>query len=216
MKVKTKTTLIIVFTLITGMILGALLSRALLQNRVQRVFSMRSPNAFVQSYLETIKPDPGQEKQIKEILERNGQYMAEIRSKSREDLELAITAMTSELESVLTSEQIERLKSNSSRGRMPFGRRSPGDELVYLSTELELTNDQISQLKKIFEKFRMQPLDKEQRGTLKENSSTNRSQMENREKEIKKILTEEQSKQFDELMKNRRKRQPGRYRNLPL
>ena len=213
MNVKTKTSLVIVFTLIVGMFIGALASRAFLQNRVRRVFSMRNPNTFVQSFLETIKPNTDQEKQIKEILERNGQLFDEIRSKSREDLESSMTAMMSELESVLTPEQIKRLEDRSSRGRMPFGRRSAEDELVYLSTELELTWDQTSKLEKILEESRMQPPDKTQRGVPKEMSSNFRSQMENREEEIKKILTEEQSKKYDDLMKNRRKRQPGRYRN---
>lgn len=213
MNVKTKTSLVIVFTLIVGMFIGALASRAFLQNRVRRVFSMRNPNTFVQSFLETIKPNTDQEKQIKEILERNGQLFDEIRSKSREDLESSMTAMMSELESVLTPEQIKRLEDRSSRGRMPFGRRSAEDELVYLSTELELTEDQRSKLEKILEEFRMQPRDKMERGTPKEMSSDFRQQIENREEEIQKILTEEQKKKYDELMKDRRKRQPGKYRN---
>jgi uncharacterized protein YneF (UPF0154 family) len=208
MNVKTKTSLVIVFTLITGMIIGALLSRALLQNRVQRVFSMRNPNAFVQSYLETIKPDANQEKQIKEILERNGQRIAEIRSKSRENLESSMVAMMSELESVLTLEQIKRLEEKPPGGRPRFGMRSTEGELVFLTTELELTNDQTSLLKKLIEEFRMSAPDKMQRVTPKEMSPNFRNQMEKREEEIKKILTDEQKKKYDELMKNRRRRPP--------
>jgi uncharacterized protein YneF (UPF0154 family) len=208
MNVKTKTSLVIVFTLITGMMIGALLSRALLQNRVQRVFSMRNPNAFVQSYLETIKPDANQEKQIKEILERNGQRIAEIRSKSRENLESSMVAMMSELESVLTLEQIKRLEEKPPGGRPRFGMRSTEGELVFLTTELELTNDQTSLLKKLIEEFRMSAPDKMQRGTPKEMSPNFRNQMEKREEEIKKILTDKQKKKYDELMKNRRRRPP--------
>lgn len=216
MNIKLKTSFVIVFTLITGIIIGALLNRALLQNRVQRVFSMRSPNVFVESYLETIKPDADQEKQIKEILERNGQRISEIRSTSREDLESSMVAMMSELESVLTPEQIKRLEEKPPMGRPRFGIRSTEGELFFLTTELELTDDQTSLLKKLLEEFRMQPPDKMQRGTPKEMNSNFRKQMEKRDEEMKKILTDKQMKKFEELMKNRRKRSPGTMRNSPL
>ncbi|MCJ7580317.1 MAG: hypothetical protein MUP98_07265, partial [Candidatus Aminicenantes bacterium] len=193
--------------------IGALLNRVLLQNRVQRVFSMRNPNAFVQSYLEIIKPDTNQEKQIKEILKRNGDQMAEIRSKSREDLEISMATMMSELESVLTPEQIQRLEEKPPMGRSRFGMRSPEEELAFLSQELSLTEEQTAQLQKILKEFRMQPPDKTQRGTPKEMSSNFRSQMEKREEEIKKILTDDQKKKYDEIMQDRQRRQPGRYQN---
>lgn len=215
MNIKTKTLLIIVFTLIGGMIIGALLNRALLQKRVERVFSIRNPNAFVQSYIETIKPETGQEKQIKEILERNGQHMAEIRTKSREDLESSMLAMMAELESVLTPEQIKRIEEKPLGGRSRFGMRSPEDELDYLSTELELTEDQIFMLKKILEEFRMMPPDKMEGGTPKEMSSRFREHRQKREDEILKILTESQKKKYIELIQNRQKRMPGNVRNIP-
>jgi Spy/CpxP family protein refolding chaperone len=213
MNVKTKTSFVIVITLITGIVIGALLSRALLQNRVQRVFSMRSPIVFTQSYLETIKPSADQEKQIKEILERNGQLMDEIRSKSQEDLTATMVTMMAELESVLTPEQIQRIEEKPPMGRSRFGMRSPEEELAFLTQELALTKEQTEQLEKILKEFRMQPPDKTQRGTPKEMSSNFRSQMEKREEEIKKILTDDQRKKYDEIMQDRQRRQPGRYQN---
>jgi len=216
MNVKLKTSFVIAVTLIAGIVIGALANRALLQNRVQRVFSMRSPNVFVQSYLETIKPDADQEKQIEEILERNGQRIAEIRSKSREDLESSMVAMMSELESVLTPEQIKRLEEKTPGGRPRFGMRSTEGELFFLTTELELTDDQTSQLKKLLEEFRMSAPGKMQRGTPKEMNSNFQKQMEKRDDEIKKILTDDQKKKYAEIMKNRRKRSPGTMRNSPL
>lgn len=216
MNVKLKTSLIIAVTLIAGIVIGALVNRALLQNRVQRVFSMRNPNAFVQSYMETIKPDANQEKQIKEILERNGQRIAEIRLKSRKDLESSMVAMMSELESVLTPEQIKRLEEKLPMGRPRFGISSTEGELFFLTTELELTDDQTSRVRKLLEEFRMSAPDKIQRGTPKEMSLNFRNQMEKREEGMKKILTDKQMKKFEELMKNRGRRSPGAIRNSPL
>ena len=215
MNIKTKTSLVIVFTLIVGMVIGALLSRALLQKRVARVFSMRNPNTFVQSYLETIKPDSDQEKQIKEILERNGQRFEDIRSKSRQDLESSMLSMMSELESLLTPEQIKRLEEKPSMGRSRFGMRSPEGELALLTTELALTDDQTSQLKKLFEDLIMLAPDIRQRGTPKEMNRNLQEQMQKREEEINKILTAEQKKKYDELMKNRRRRPPSSTEYFP-
>lgn len=212
MNVKTKTFLVIVLTLVVGIIIGALANRALLQNRVRRVFSMRSPNVFTQSYLESIKPDAEQNKQIKEILERNGQLLDEIRAKSREDLETVMAAMMSELESVLSPEQLKRLEDRSSRGRVPFGRRSVEDELAFLSSELDLTEDQISKLEKILKTSRIHPPDKKPSGPPMELMTTFREQMQKREEEIIKILTDDQKNKYDELRKNRRKRQPENLR----
>ncbi len=215
MNVKTKTYLIIIFTLITGIVIGALINRALLQDRVQRVFSMRSPNVLTQSYLEILNPDPEQREQIKEILERNGQVMDDIRSKSREDLESAMTAMMAELESVLTAEQIEKLKERSSRGRMPFGRPFEEVELAFLSSELELTDEQASKLATILEEFRMQPPDKKIPGRPDEMRTNFRGRMDKREEEIKKILNDEQKQKYEELIKERRKKPPEEFRFFP-
>jgi Spy/CpxP family protein refolding chaperone len=216
MNIKLKTSLIIIFTLVVGIVIGALLNRALMQNRVQRVLSMRRPNVFTHSYLEIIKPNPDQTKQIREILERNGQVMEEIRSKSREDLESAMSAMMTELKSVLTPEQIRQLQDRSSRGRMPFGRPFPEDELTFLSSELELTAEQRSKLSKILEEFRMQPPNKMIPGRSEEMMPRYREKMGEREEAIRKILTDKQKVKYDELRSEHRRRPPEDFRNRPF
>ena len=216
MNVKQKTSLLIIFTLIGGMVIGAMLNRAFLQNRVQRVFQKRAPNVFAQSYLEAIKPEKEQQKQIEEILERNARRMSDIREKNRQDLEALMESMLAELESVLTPEQMERLEDKTPVGRPPFGWRSVDGELEHLSRELELTEHQASQIKQILEKRRKQPGMKQpemmMKGNPEEMASFSRKQREQLYLEIKKILNEDQKEKYDEIQKNRTRG----FRNSPF
>lgn len=216
MNVKLKTSLFIIFTLFIGIVIGAMLNRAVLHNRVQRVFQKRAPNVFVQSYLEAIKPDQEQQKQITKILDVYAQRMSEIREKNRQDLEVLMESMLAELETVLTPEQMERLEAATPVGRPLFGGRSVDQTLESLTRELELTENQAAQIRQILEKERKQPGMKQpdmmERGSPEEMASLFRKQREQREQEIKKILTEEQKKKYDELQTNRSRR----FRNSPL
>ena len=210
MNMKLKTSLIIIITLIVGMVIGAMVNRAFLHNRVQRVFQKRTPNVFVQSYLAAIKPDEKQRKQIREILDRNARIMSEIREKNREDLETAMDTMNAELEAVLTPEQMERLEQYAPVGRPSFGMRSVEEELSFLTEELGLTEDQSSQIKKILEQFRRRPPEMKPMGDPQEMAASFRKQREERDNEIKKILTEEQLRKYEEIQQTRQRGFRGR------
>ena len=209
MNIKLKTSLFIIFTLFIGIVIGAMLNRAFLHNRVQRVFQKRAPNVFVQSYLEAIKPDQEQQqqKQIQKILDAYAQRMSEIREKNRQDLEVLMESMLAELETVLTPEQMERLEAATPVGRPPYGGRSVDQMLESFTRELELTETQAAQIRQILEKERKQPGMKQpdmmERGSPEEMASLFRKQREQRDQEIKKILTEDQIKKYDEIQKNR-------------
>jgi hypothetical protein len=204
MNMKLKITFILIGTLIVGMVIGAMANRAFLHNRVQRVFQKRTPNVFVQSYMDTIKPSEEQQRLIQEILERNARIMSDIRQKNRQDLEAVMESMTAELETVLTPEQMERLEQSTFGGRPSFGRRSVEDELAFLTGELGLTEDQSARIKKILEQFRRRP-EMKKMGSPQEMATGFRKQREEREKEIKKILTEEQIKKYEEIQQNRQR-----------
>ena len=209
MNIKLKTSLFIIFTLFIGIVIGAMLNRAFLHNRVQRVFQKRAPNVFVQSYLEAIKPDQEQQqqKQIQKILDAYAQRMSEIREKNRQDLEVLMESMLAELETVLTPEQMERLATRTPVGRPSFGGRSVDQTLETLTRELELTETQAAQIRQILEKERKLPGMKQpdimERGSPEEMVSLFRKQREQQNQEIRKILTEEQIKKYDEIQKNR-------------
>lgn len=210
MNIKFKTSLLIIVTLIAGVVIGAMLNRMFLQNRVQRVFQRRAPNVFVQSYVDAIKPDHEQQKQIEKILDAYAKRMSEIREKNRQDLETLMDSMHTELESVLSTEQMERLSTRPPVGSPPSRWRPVEGEIDFLSRELDLTEDQSAQIKKILEEFRrpaeMKPTDKMRRGSPEEMASFFKEQREKMEQEIQKILTDEQKKKYEEIKKGRSRR----------
>jgi Spy/CpxP family protein refolding chaperone len=219
MNIKFKTSLLIIVTLIAGVVIGAMLNRVFLQNRVQRVFQRRAPNVFVQSYVDAIKPDQEQQKQIQKILDAYAKRMSEIREKNRQDLETLMDSMHTELESVLSPEQMERLSTRPPVGSPPSRWRPVEGEIDFLSRELDLTEDQSAQIKKILEEFRrppeppeMKPTDKMRRGSPEEMASFFKEQREKMEQEIQNILTDEQKKKYEEIKRGRSRR----FRDTPF
>jgi hypothetical protein len=210
MNIKLKTTFFLIFTLIIGMAIGAMMTRAFLQNRVQRVFQRRAPNVFVQSYLEAIKPDQEKQKQITKILDAYAQRMSEIREKSRQDLETLMDSMLAELGTVLTPEQVERLTARPPAGRPSYGRHTVQEEQQYLSEELDLTEEQSALIKKVLEEYRRPPEmkrpDMMKRGNPEEMAALFRKQREKMLQEIQKILTEEQMKKYEDIQRSRSRR----------
>lgn len=210
MNMKLKTSLIAGMILIAGMVMGAMLNRAFLQQRVQRVFQRRAPNVFVQSYVDAIKPDKEQQKQIEKILEAYARSMSEIREKSRQDLETLMDSMLAELETVLTPEQMERLSERPPVGRPSFGWQPIRGEMDFLSGELNLTEEQSARVKKIIEDFRRPPDKKPPDMTMPPNpeemAAHFKRQRDKMEQEIEKILNEDQLKIYQDLQKDRRKR----------
>ncbi|MFC2161013.1 hypothetical protein ACFLRX_05105 [Acidobacteriota bacterium] len=210
MNVKTKTSLVIVFTLIVGMVIGSLLSRTLLHKKMERVFSRRQPEVFTKLYMEFMKPKVTQKDQVQEILKTYGIRLNEIRRKSRMDQESTMLAMMSDLESFLTPEQLEWLELKSSRGGRPTWWDSAKKLFVYLESELILTENQVVQLKKILEESQKKSQDRMQKRIPGGKTKTFLGQMENIEEDVKKILTETQKEKFDKLHEIIRKKSQQR------
>ena len=122
MNMKAKTTLIIISTLIIGIIIGALLSRAYLHHRIRRAFTMVNPNRFMIFFEQTISPTPEQREQIRKIIQNHTKNLSELQKNLREGMELSFESLRKELDSVLTPEQKERLEKMM-RDRRPWPRR---------------------------------------------------------------------------------------------
>lgn len=127
MNVKVKTTFIIIITLVIGIVIGAMLNRALLQQRIKRTISMANPNRLVAIYEEIILPDSVQTKMIREILSKHAKQVSEIRMKARKDMQSTFESTKKELDKLLTPEQKKRLEKrlpNPLRriGRFPMRR----------------------------------------------------------------------------------------------
>jgi len=120
MSIKVKTTLIIVVTLIIGIVLGAMLNRALLHNRLRRTFSLINPAGFPAAFERIVRPDRDQRKKVREILQKHSARVREIRGEFRDHMIEANETLNKELDAVLSPEQKKRLEKIMSR---PWGFR---------------------------------------------------------------------------------------------
>ena len=128
MNIKVKTMSILIVTLVIGMVLGALIHGAVMQNRLkQTAFRMRTPMGFIQRMERVIQPDDSQRAEMRKILQKHFQkidrYQAEIAGK--------MDSLRIELETILTEKQKERLRQGpfhpgGPRFRPPFGKERPG------------------------------------------------------------------------------------------
>jgi Spy/CpxP family protein refolding chaperone len=122
MNMKVKTTLIIIATLIIGIIFGALLSRAYLHHRIRRAFVMVDPNRFMPFFEQIISPTPEQNEQIRKIIQKHTKQVQELRNNFEAGMASSFESLRKELDSILTSEQKERLEKMM-RERRPWMRR---------------------------------------------------------------------------------------------
>jgi len=122
MNMKVKTTIVIIITLIFGIVLGAMLNRTFMHQRIKRAFDAVNPNRFTMILERVIDPTEEQKKQIRGILQKHAKYDAELRKNLTDGMQASIESLKKELDSVLTPEQKERLEKMM-RERRPWARR---------------------------------------------------------------------------------------------
>lgn len=128
MNIKVKTVSILVFTLVIGMVLGALIHGAVMRNRFkQTAFRMRTQWGFVERMERVIQPDDSQREEMRKILRKHFQKMNQFQA----EMSVIMDSLRIELEPILTKEQKERLERGPLQpgGRRlgpPFGKERPG------------------------------------------------------------------------------------------
>ena len=119
---KVKTTIVIIITLIFGIVLGAMLNRTFMHQRIRRAFDAVNPNRFTMILERAIDPTAEQKKQIREILQRHAKQAEELRKNAMVEMQTSMQSLQKELDSVLTPEQKERLEKMV-KERRPWMRR---------------------------------------------------------------------------------------------
>lgn len=109
MNTRVKIALIIIVTLAIGIVLGAMLNRALMRYRIHKAFADRNPLGMVSLIERNIRPTPDQREQIREILEKHRKKTAEMREKYMMEMQAELESLEAELDPILTPEQKERL-----------------------------------------------------------------------------------------------------------
>jgi membrane-associated HD superfamily phosphohydrolase len=146
MNTKTKTSFILIGTLILGVIIGALFSAMIRQQRVRRIEGMPHHERFIKSMERVLQPDKEQKQLINQVLDKRFDQIAELRDEYQSKIASIFDSIHQDMETVLTEEQKIRLKEQikNASSRMVKMR------LDRLSATLNLDKNQQSKIEKIF------------------------------------------------------------------
>jgi MFS superfamily sulfate permease-like transporter len=218
MNIKAKITLIIIFTLIIGIVMGAMLNRALLHRRIARAFSWREPATIVTNLEKTLHPDAEQAQQIRKILEEHAGAFNRIRSDSQQEMTEAQQALIDALDSVLTPQQKRRLQKGP-MGPQRFSRRGRdlrregrprsrwGHQLDPLREQLGLSAEQIAQIEDILREQRpANQLSQRDSQAVEQMIRRWKAQQRILDQAFSEVLTEEQKQEYDRLKEERQAR----------
>jgi len=212
MNVKTKTTFIIIVTLIIGIAIGAMFNRALLQHRIKRTFSSRNPDRLSVFYERILDPNVEQTQKIRSILKKHALTVSKIRDNYQEEMLAANESFKTKLDPLLTPTQKSRL-NRGPFNRWQFLRRGGRlrnlpkkdnfiqSRLSFLKKELSLTKVQAEKIKQILGKH--SPDQNPKRGENRLRDQRPSSFIKEIDRAIQEILTEKQKEKYISLQKDR-------------
>jgi hypothetical protein len=129
-RARTKSVLILSATLLIGIVLGGVISGAIVNRRLQHLTELRRPGGLSFFLEHAIQPESEEQAEaIHDVLDRMGPKFHEILEQSHREMEALRDSVRVELDPILTEEQKERLEE---RTRMrpgfmrPPGFRGPG------------------------------------------------------------------------------------------
>jgi hypothetical protein len=107
---KTRSIILVVATLIIGFILGMLTSAQIRNHRLKPVRVFFSADRFREGFYRTIKPDEQQKVKIDLVLNKYVKINSELQDNFRKEFDTNMKELRKELDSILTKEQLARLK----------------------------------------------------------------------------------------------------------
>jgi hypothetical protein len=127
MNMKIKTTIILVFTLLIGIMLGVFIDRTIMRFHFQKRFDeARKARGITRLLEDLIRPDESQYETVKDILEKYSKRLHGQREKSFQEMDVVMDSLRTELDQILTDAQkarlkkdMERMKGMRERGPMP-------------------------------------------------------------------------------------------------
>jgi len=212
MNVKTKTTFIIIVTLIIGIAIGAMLNRALLQHHIKRTFSSRNPERLPVFYERILDPNVEQTQKISSVLKKHALTVSKIRDNYQEQMLAANESFKTKLYPLLTPAQKSRL-NRGPFNRWQFLRRGERlrnlpqknnfiqSRLSFLKKELSLTEVQTEKIKQILAKH--SPDQNPKRGENRLRDQKPGTFIKEIDQAIQEILTEKQREKYQSLQKER-------------
>ncbi len=107
---KTRSILVILFTLIIGFVIGMLTSAQLRAHRLNPVRVYFSEERFRDGFYNAIQPDEQQKAKIEVILDKYAKINSGIQTNFRKELDESMKEFRKEIDSKLTKDQLARLK----------------------------------------------------------------------------------------------------------
>jgi hypothetical protein len=112
---KTRPILLVVLTLVIGIVLGMLTSAQIRFHKLKPVRLYFSEERFREGFFNTIQPDEKQKAEIEKILDKYAKLNSELQNNFRKELDSNMKELRKELDSMLTKEQLARLKEMDER-----------------------------------------------------------------------------------------------------
>ncbi|MCK4762226.1 MAG: hypothetical protein KAW12_08515 [Candidatus Aminicenantes bacterium] len=136
LNIKVKTALILIVTLLMGIIIGAMLYRAISQHKIKELLDMKTREGFARNLERAIQPTAGQQEGVKIILDKYAPQFADINRQHMEKTRELVQSMRDELVEILTPGQMRNMRRGFLRQRrFPRGpgfddrfRQSPGPQ----------------------------------------------------------------------------------------
>lgn len=153
MTTKTKTTSIILSTLIIGMAIGALISGTLRHEREQR-FERMPPNERFFLFMERIiRPTEQQREEYDRIIAKRSEQISKLHQEHENEMFALYDSMRTELQSILTEEQRSRFEAHLAKGTHKLAEM----RLAVLTEQLDLDKTQQEQIKEILKQLERPP-----------------------------------------------------------
>lgn len=202
MNTKSKTTLIILGTLMIGIAMGALVSGTWRQQREHRFERMMPHQRFLQVMERIIQPTDEQREAIDQILEKRSEQISAIQEEHESEVRAILDSLRSDLASVLTEEQRTRLEDRLAKG----DRRLIDIRAARLAEALRLDENQRKQIEEIFSAFAEQitPGRKNFKGNREERRQIIKNRFEKLQQEIEAVLTPEQREKYRNMRSDMR------------
>jgi Spy/CpxP family protein refolding chaperone len=216
MNAKAKIILHMGVTLIIGIVIGAMLNRAIVQKHIRDIMEMRAAGRFVpgiQGLLNSATSE--QAPKIKEAFEKHRKSLAEIHERFGREIRTAMDDLKKEMEPLLTPEQKKRFETMLPGpprflrgGREGFPMGGPpfpgGFGIEWFKDRLKLSDDQLAKIKDIFSRYR-KPVGPRPGGEPGREPAYLESDLSKMEAEVEGVLTEEQKVIFRQMREERRR-----------
>ncbi|MGD9488051.1 MAG: hypothetical protein AB7W47_08515 [Calditrichaceae bacterium] len=111
MTVKTKSTVIILSTLIIGMLLGALIFGVIVRNQIAEINGLRTTDGFISFFDDIIEPEAEQKAGIDSVLAKHAKVFYTTSTGCLGKVLAIVNTMENDLSSELTPAQMIRLKN---------------------------------------------------------------------------------------------------------